>query len=342
MAGGGKTIKNTASKQALRATKRVTKQVAKQSRKVTCIAKPKRLKAHVQRAIKAKEPKLVENTKNLLVLRGNKTSEEVNELLRDIRMLKAPFAKFLGKKNDIHVFDDENMVEFLTQKNDASLFLIGSSTKKRPNNLVLGRTFDGHIFDVLEFGFSNFKSISAFKCKSKKAPGSKPSFVFTGDQWENIEAFMKLKNVLLDTFRGTVVQNVNVKGLDHVIVCTAWKESVFFRSYSIDFKKGNESHPRVELDEMGPRFNLQFRRTKFASSDLMKAATKKPKGLTSKKIKNISRDELTGDKLGRIHMNHQDIYSMQSRRVKALRKSPADLKTAKGAGDGEGDLKMED
>ncbi|KAF1775027.1 Brix domain [Phytophthora cactorum] len=320
MAGGGKIIKNTAGKQALRANKKVSKQTAKQSRKVTSVAKPKRLKAHVQRAIKAKEPKLVENTKNLLVMRGNKTSEEVNELLRDLRMLKAPFAKFMGKKNDIHVFDDEN--------------------KKRPNNLVFGRTFDGHILDVMEFGFSNFKSINAFKCKSKKAPGSKPSFVFAGDQWESVEAFMKLKNILLDTFRGTIVQSVNVKGLDHAIVCTAWKDKVFFRSYSIDFKKGDESHPRVELDEMGPRFDLEFRRTKFASADLMKVATKKPKGLAPKKIKNISRDELTGDKLGRIHMDHQDIYSMQSRRVKALRKTPADLK--KSNAEDAGDVEMED
>uniref|UniRef100_A0AAV1UG93 Ribosome production factor 2 homolog n=1 Tax=Peronospora matthiolae TaxID=2874970 RepID=A0AAV1UG93_9STRA len=337
MAGGGKSIKNSASKQAQRATKKVTKQAARTSRKVTSFAKPKRLKAYVQRALKAKEPKLVENTKNLLVLRGKKTNEDVNELLCNLRMLKAPDATFMGKKNDIHVFDDENKVEFLTQKNDASLFLVGSSTKKRPNNLVLGRTFDGHILDVVELGFCNFKPISAFKCKSKKAPGSKPSFVFTGDQWESVEAFMKLKNMLLDTFRGTIVRGVNVKGLDHVIVCTAWKETVLFRSYSIDFKKGDESHPRVELDEMGPRFDLQFCRTKFASADAMKAATKKPKGLVPKKKKNISRDELTGDKLGRIHMDHQDVYSMQSRRVKALRKTPADLKNGKGAGGGEGE-----
>lgn len=52
-------------------------------------------------------------------------------------MIKAPDAKMMGKKNDIHVFDDENQVEFLTQKNDASLFMIGSHTKKRPSNLVL-------------------------------------------------------------------------------------------------------------------------------------------------------------------------------------------------------------
>lgn len=241
-------------------------------------------------------------------------------------MLKAPFAKMMGKKNDIHVFDDENQMEFLSQKNDASLFMIGSHTKKRPSNLVLGRTFDGHILDIMEFGFTNFKGIDAFKCKSKKAPGSKPCFVFTGDEWESNEQYAKLKNLLIDVFRGTVVPNVNVKGLDHVIVCTAWKEMVFFRSYSVDFKKANDSHPRVELDEMGPRFDLQFRRHKFASSDLMNAATKKPKGLAPKTIKNITRDELTGDKLGRIHMDKQDVYAMQSRRVKALRKTPSDLK----------------
>ena len=87
--------------------------------------------------------------------------------------------------------------------------------------------------------FSNFKSIDAFKCKSKKAPGSKPCFVFTGDEWEANEMYMKLKNILIDMFRGTVVECINVKGLDHVIVCTAWNNKVFFRSYSIDFKKAD-------------------------------------------------------------------------------------------------------
>ena len=84
---------------------------------------------------------------------------------------------------------------------------------------------------------------------------------------------------------------------------------------------------------MGPRFDLSFRRQKFASADLVKVATKKPKGLAPKKIKNITRDELTGDKLGRIHMDKQDVYSMQTRRVKALRKTPAELKGKDDAAD---------
>jgi ribosome production factor 2 len=83
MAGGGKIIKTRASKQVQISSKKVSKANAKKSKKPT-IAKPKRVKAHVQRALKNKEPKLVENTKAMLVMRGNKTSEEVNQLLRDL------------------------------------------------------------------------------------------------------------------------------------------------------------------------------------------------------------------------------------------------------------------
>jgi ribosome production factor 2 len=52
-------------------------------------------------------------------------------------MLKAPNVKMLSKKNDLHPFEDEQKIEFLTSKNDTSLFLVGSNTKKRPNNIVM-------------------------------------------------------------------------------------------------------------------------------------------------------------------------------------------------------------
>jgi hypothetical protein len=84
MAGGAKAITQTAGRQMNRAGKKVSKNAAKKSRKVTTVLKPKRQRAHVVRAIKNKEPKLVENTKQLLVLRGNKTNDEVNTLLRDL------------------------------------------------------------------------------------------------------------------------------------------------------------------------------------------------------------------------------------------------------------------
>nr|CCA17901.1 conserved hypothetical protein [Albugo laibachii Nc14] len=293
------------------------------------VTRPKKQKQHVIRALKHKAPKLVENTKNVLLLRGKKTSATITQLLRDLRMINSLHSKLLNKRNDFHAFDNESHIEFLTQKNDTSLFLVGSHTKKRPQNCVLGRTFDGHVLDMMELEISNYKAMATFSSDRKKAVGSKPCFIFTGSEWETLETYQKLKNLLLDLFRGTVVEGINVNGLDHVIVCTSFQNKVVFRCYSIILTKAIDNRPRVDLNEMGPRFDIGFRRSKFASADLMRAATKKPKELAPKKLKNVSRDDLTGDKLGQIHLDRQDVYSMQTRRVKALRKTPGNLKKEK-------------
>ena len=54
-------------------------------------------------------------------------------------------------------------IEFLSQKNDASLWALGSHSKKRPHNLTFGRMYDGHVLDILEFGLENYKSLNEFK-----------------------------------------------------------------------------------------------------------------------------------------------------------------------------------
>ena len=74
----------------------------------------------------------------------------------------------MSKKNNIRPFDEVNSLEFLSQKNDCSLFMVGSHSKKRPQNLVMGRFFNYQLLDMIEFGVLDYKSIDSFKSMKVK------------------------------------------------------------------------------------------------------------------------------------------------------------------------------
>ena len=76
-------------------------------------------------------------TKRILVVKGKHTSQVVNEVLHDFALLSKPNNRILSKKNELLPFEDANSIEFLNQKNECCLFVLGSHSKKRPNNLVL-------------------------------------------------------------------------------------------------------------------------------------------------------------------------------------------------------------
>src|SRR6201996_6209604 len=80
-------------------------------------------------------------------------------------LLKRPHAISFSKKNIIHPFEPEGVssLEFWSSKNDATFFVIGTSTKKRPNDLTLARTFDGKVLDMCELGVKAFVPMVDFK-----------------------------------------------------------------------------------------------------------------------------------------------------------------------------------
>eukprot|EP00951_Prasinocladus_malaysianus_P034848 scaffold355101_cov41-Prasinocladus_malaysianus.AAC.1 len=114
----------------------------------------------------------------------------------------------------------ESSLEFYCQKSDAGVFAFGSHNKKRPNNLILGRVFDGHIYDMnvknaltpempsnlphsqLEFGVRDYRSITSFGAANTQIKlGNKPMFVFAGEKFENDPEYKMAKSLLLDLFR---------------------------------------------------------------------------------------------------------------------------------------------
>ncbi|CAB3996792.1 ribosome production factor 2 homolog [Paramuricea clavata] len=281
----------------------------------------KRAKTHKgRRFLEAREPKLVENTKTTMFIRGGRTSEKVTQALKDLCMLKKPHSVLFRRKNVLRPFEDETSLEFFSKKNDASTFVFGSHSKKRPHNLVFGRFFDGHILDMVELGIEKFASLQEFKTE-KCAAGTKPCLVFVGEVFDSDPEYARLKNLLIDMFRGPNAENVRLQGLEHVIQFTELDGKIFLRSYRIQLKKSGTRTPRVELEEIGPSLDLVKRRVKLASDDLWKRAVKKPKTLKPKKTKNVSHDSF-GSKLANIHMQRQDYSKLQTRKMKGLKRKP--------------------
>uniref|UniRef100_A0A8C5K6Y5 Ribosome production factor 2 homolog n=1 Tax=Jaculus jaculus TaxID=51337 RepID=A0A8C5K6Y5_JACJA len=264
--------------------------------------KPKTKRA--KRFLEKREPKLSENIKNAMLIKGGNANATVMQVLRDMYALKKPYGEFFSKKSD------------------CSLFMFGSHNKKRPNNLVIGRMYDYHVLDMIELGIEKFVSLKDIK-NSKCPEGTKPLLIFAGDDFDVTEDYRRLKNLLIDFFRGPTVPNVRLAGLEYVLHFTALNGKVYFRSYKLLLKKSGCRTPRIELEEMGPSLDLVLRRTHLASDDLYKLSMKMPKALKPKKKKNISQDTF-GTTYGRIHMQKQDLSKLQTRKMKGLKKRPAE------------------
>ena len=82
-------------------------------------------------------------------------------------------------------------------KYDCSLFVVGSHQKKRPDNLVLGRVFDGHVLDMFEFGIENFRGTRSFRSTEHISSDLKPILLFQGEQFEVSEKHKRIKNLLI-------------------------------------------------------------------------------------------------------------------------------------------------
>jgi len=197
-----------------------------------------------QRVLDNRAPKLTENEKKCIFVRGQTCSDLISKSMTDLCALKKPESKMLSNKNPIRPFEDATSLEFLTRVNDSSLFCFGSHSKKRPHSLVFGRTFDFQILDMLEFQIdpSTFKTMQDLSKDRETTSriGAKPLFVFIGDQFTHAEDMRTFRSLLLDMFHGIDVSKTNLAGLDRVIIITATvnpsditKKVVYFRHYNV-------------------------------------------------------------------------------------------------------------
>ncbi|XP_016184774.1 ribosome production factor 2 homolog [Arachis ipaensis] len=268
-----------------------------------------------KRELEKRAPQLVESGKKTLLLHGTKTSSVLNSVLTQIYHLKKESAVKYSRKNDnINPFESggEVPLEFFSRKTDCSIFVYGSHSKKRPNNLVIGRMYDHHIYDLVEVGVENFKPLDSFTYDKKLAPkeGSKPFICFIGEGFEAVDELKHLKEVLLDLLRGEVVENINLAGVDRAYVVSAVSPNrVFFTHCALRLKKSGTVVPRMELVEVGPSMDMVIRRHRPPNESLRKVAFKTSLQKPKKKEKNVKGDPLQG-KIGSIYIPDQKIGEM--------------------------------
>ncbi|PSS25245.1 hypothetical protein M430DRAFT_56038 [Amorphotheca resinae ATCC 22711] len=287
--------------------------------------------ARSKRALDKRAPKAVENPKTALFLRGSSCSQIAQDALSDLYQLRIPLAKKFTKKNEIHPFDDASSLEFFSEKNDASLLVFGSTSKKRPHAITLVRTFAYKVLDMLELYLDpeSFRTLSQFKNK-KCAVGLKPLLLFAGTPFESPvpNEYTLAKSFFTDFFKGEPADKVDVEGLQYIVSISARdsvdgeeaKPKIHLRVYLIKTKRSGQKLPRVEVEEMGPRMDFRVGRVKEADESVMKEALKKAKTNQERPKKNIETD-IMGDKMGRIHLGKQDLKELQTRKMKGLKRS---------------------
>lgn len=290
--------------------------------------KPKN--ARTKRYLDNRAPQTTENPRTTLFLRYTSCSEVLHLVLTDLYALKRPLAVKFSKKNDIHPFEDPSSLEFFSEKNDATLMVYGSHSKKRPHCLTLVRLFDFKALDMLELLVDpdTMRTLGQFK-NAKAAVGLKPLLSFSGSAWDSPTAngYTLAKSIFLDLFKGPDVTNIDVEGLQYMLHFSVAEENdnnpkpqIHLRSYLIRTKKSGTNLPAVDVEEMGPRIDFRVGRIKEADSDMWKEAMRKPKGVEAKVKKNVDTD-IIGDKVGRIHLGRQDLGQLQTRKMKGLKRS---------------------
>lgn len=268
-------------------------------------------------------------------------------MLRTVHQLTKPYSILFHKKNEnIHPFENAESLEFLANKNDCGLVVWGNSNKKRPNCVTLCRIFDNKMLEMFELlllqtqqqmevdaahggGSEAEHQEDMRKMQLTIGVGMRPMMLFAGSTWADTTStvYPMIKSMLLDLFAGEETDKVDVEGLQYILMVAAEEPTdgvppvIHLRWYKIRTKKSGQKLPRVELDEVGPKFDFRIGRIRAADPSVLREATKQGKrpNENAKTKKNISMDSI-GDKIGRVHLGKQDLSGLQTRKMKGLKR----------------------
>lgn len=278
----------------------------------------------------------------MLLLHGSKCPQPVSSVLKTVHTLTKPDAVQLNKKNEnIYPFEDTTSLEFLALKNDCGVVVFGTHSKKRPNNITVLRIYDGKVLDMAELLILPSPEESQKDAKLQIGVGMKPLVLFSGSQWNDTSSsaqaaqYQTLKSIMLDLFQGEEITSIDVAGLQFLLMVAAGESSgdpadvddpankpvLHLRWYKIKtLRSDNPKIPRVELEPVGPTYDFRVSRLRQADAATMKDALKHGRRPNEERSKKNITTDLVGDKIGRVHLGKQDLSTLQTRKMKGLKR----------------------
>lgn len=318
-----------------------------------------------ERVVKARAPQNKEVIKRALFMFGGKSSQVLKDAMLGLATAKnKEDVVRLQRRNDgVRPLEagGEVLLEKLAQQWDCGLFVVATNTKKRPNNVTVGRLYDGTVYDILELGIvrfaqNGFHPPPAGTKLPPVAPNSKPMMVFVGAGFERGARGKLAQSILLDLFRGRVVDHINLAGLDRVLLCFLGAASdapvapaaagdasadadaaasvLFVRHCAVVLKKSGQTAPSldggkpihlpyVDLVEVGPSYEFRLGRHRLPPTDVAKEACRRSLKLSDAAaerkahLKNTEEDELEG-RVGRVFNPRQDLDDLQAVSIKRM------------------------
>lgn len=251
----------------------------------------KKAKTHKGRLhLAAKMPKMFEDPKNCIFIHTKSSSELTSLAVSELYMTRKSFSSKVNTKADVtNVFENQEDIEAQCDKANASLFVYSTDTKKRPMNLVFGNTFDRKLLDAFEFEITNFIPQEYLEAKIEFEPNCQPILVFIGEKFETDSVFQRFKIFMMDFYMQDRLKEVNITDLKRVITFVSTPDDkILIRNYQAS-SIGEYSLKKMNLEEVGPSYDLKKRRNHLSSDDDFKLACKQPsliKGINKKNKEN--------------------------------------------------------
>ncbi|XP_011826041.1 PREDICTED: ribosome production factor 2 homolog [Mandrillus leucophaeus] len=237
------------------------------------VVKPKTKRA--KRFLEKREPKLNENIKNAMLIKGGNANATVTQVLKDVYALKKPYGVLYKKKNITRPFEDQTSL------------------------VIPGRMYDHHVLDMIELGIENFVSLKDIKyvlldffrgptVSNIRLAGLEYVLHFTA---LNGKIYFRSYKLLLKK-SGCRTPRIELEemgpSLDLVLRRTHLASDDL---YKLSMKMPKALKPKKKKNISHDTFGTTYGRIHMQKQDLSKLQTRKMKGLKKRPAERITEDQ---------------------------------------------------